>query len=360
MWSFLPPHCCCNAPLLPWWQGRVDCMLWYALSRTLWMCRSIIAVSYLNWHFSFLPHLAEVSAPPPNTLHPTRRGYRSHIFSVVILCFSLLFFLPPPKKKKSFPFRGRGARTRSAAPHTFQSHSQPPWTGITMAWQQNSGSVHFGDSKPKSQDLTAGLVWSVAVSAGSPRISVSLFLHYSSDMRRGFRLPPSCRTGDRRPEVEVTLCVWWRFERCARKPRKFAVKKSLALTSSFITVIRLKVSFTWPHTRAHTHAKQQHFPWRRCARCENEPRPLSAVQSPPPVLFPSPPPPPPPPPPHSSPPPFFHIIHRMLPWFHSLVHPFLFGFVFVLFKAKYIKYRKNFIIKRVLHECMFTWEIIWK
>lgn len=149
-----------------------------------------------------------------------------------------------------------------------------------MAWQQNSGSVHFGDSKPKSQDLTAGLVWSVAVSAGSPRISVSLFLHYSSDMRRGFRLPPSCRTGDRRPEVEVTLCVWWRFERCARKPRKFAVKKSLALTSGFITVIRLKVFFTWPHTRAHTHAKQQHFPWRRSARCENEPRPLSAVQSP--------------------------------------------------------------------------------
>lgn len=98
MWSFLPPHCCCNAPLLPWWQGRVDCMLWYALSRTLWMCRSIIAVSYLNWHFSFLPHLAEVSAPPPNTLHPTRRGYRSHIFSVVRLCFSLLFFLLPPKK----------------------------------------------------------------------------------------------------------------------------------------------------------------------------------------------------------------------------------------------------------------------
>lgn len=46
-------HCCCNAPLLPRWQGRVDCMLWYALSRNLWMCRSIIAILYLIGHFSF-------------------------------------------------------------------------------------------------------------------------------------------------------------------------------------------------------------------------------------------------------------------------------------------------------------------
>lgn len=33
-------------------------MLWYALSRDLWMCRSIIAILSLTGHFS-LPHLAQ-------------------------------------------------------------------------------------------------------------------------------------------------------------------------------------------------------------------------------------------------------------------------------------------------------------
>lgn len=69
-------HCCCNAPLLLRWQGRVDCMLWYALSRNLWMCRSIIAILYLIGHFS-LPHLAEVSSP---------RSVKSKVIEAICLC----------------------------------------------------------------------------------------------------------------------------------------------------------------------------------------------------------------------------------------------------------------------------------
>lgn len=52
-------------------------MLWYALSRNLWMCRSIIAILYLTGHFS-LPHLAEVSSP-------WYVQCRSHMFVLSIL-----------------------------------------------------------------------------------------------------------------------------------------------------------------------------------------------------------------------------------------------------------------------------------
>lgn len=55
-------------------------MLWYALSRNMWMCRSIIAILYLIGHFS-LPHLAEVS--PPRSVHI--KAYRKHIFVLSIL-----------------------------------------------------------------------------------------------------------------------------------------------------------------------------------------------------------------------------------------------------------------------------------
>lgn len=75
-------HCCCNAPLLPWWQGRVDCMLWYALSRNLWMCRSIIAILYLIGHFS-LPHLAEVSSP---------RSVISKVIEAIMFKLSICFY----------------------------------------------------------------------------------------------------------------------------------------------------------------------------------------------------------------------------------------------------------------------------
>lgn len=113
-------HCCCNAPppLLPRWQGRVDCMLWYALSRNLWMCRSIIAILYLIGHFS-LPHLAEVSSSPP--CPPSLKGYRSHMFTLSMV-FLFFFFLGWSLNKSlsaslSFLFRVRIGGPLSLRPH---------------------------------------------------------------------------------------------------------------------------------------------------------------------------------------------------------------------------------------------------
>lgn len=96
LWVF-SSHCCCNAPLLPWWHGRVDCMLWYDLSRNLWMCRSIIAILYLIGHFS-LPHLAEVSSPSIGSI----KGYRSHMFML-----SIFFGMATSSATLNFLFRVR-------------------------------------------------------------------------------------------------------------------------------------------------------------------------------------------------------------------------------------------------------------
>lgn len=120
-------HCCCNAPpLLPRWQGRVDCMLWYALSRNLWMCRSIIAILYLIGHFS-LPHLAEVSSPLP--CPPSPEGYRSHMFTLSMVFLLLLCFFRDGHwiylcQLHSFFCSGWGLVALSLSPGTFMSQKK--------------------------------------------------------------------------------------------------------------------------------------------------------------------------------------------------------------------------------------------
>lgn len=75
-----PPTVAVLPPLLPWWQRRVDCMLWYALSRNcecvgalLQFCTQLDSVS--------LPHLAEVSSS---------RSGKSKVIEAISLC---LFYL---------------------------------------------------------------------------------------------------------------------------------------------------------------------------------------------------------------------------------------------------------------------------
>lgn len=75
-------------PLLSWWQGRVDCMLWYALSRNLWMCRSIIAILYLNWTRLFA---TSSSSLIPRSVHS--KVLKPYIY--VVRCLGTLTFQEP-------------------------------------------------------------------------------------------------------------------------------------------------------------------------------------------------------------------------------------------------------------------------
>lgn len=127
------------------------------------------------------------------------------------------------------------------------------------------------------------------------------------------------------------------------------VKKSIPPSSHFIAVISFKLPP--PHTHTHTvTCTHIHTKWWQCflgdVLCEvRELRPLSAVQSSPLLFL------------HNT-----SLHHHHLLFFSSCHPPFI-AFVFSHFyflKTKYIKYRENFIIKRVLHECMFTREIMWK